>query len=260
VPKEYFVVADVHSFYDEMILSLTEKGFDIHNPNHIFVSLGDILDRGMKPLQCLTFVNSLPDNRKILIKGNHETLFEDMVKRESPNIYDYSNKTFETAVRIVYSMNLDISDEHITDKQIITEAATNPEIIKYFNSLKNYAEIGKYIFVHGWIPVICKNNNQTDYAQNKKIKFNANWRNSSDEDWEQARWINGIEMANNGFIESDKIICCGHWRTSYGHSIKEGCPEWGPKADFTPFEQPGIIALDGCTAYSGIVNCKKIII
>ena len=31
--------------------------------------------------------------------------------------------------------------------------------------------------------------------------------------------------------------------------------EFGKDADFSPYIAPGIIALDACTAYSGIVNC-----
>ena len=70
----YFVVSDVHSFYNEMMYALVKAGFDKDNKNHIFVSLGDLLDRGPDAVKCLEFVNSLPVERKILIKGNHERL------------------------------------------------------------------------------------------------------------------------------------------------------------------------------------------
>ena len=46
--KKFFVVADVHSFYDEMKQELDTAGFDINNPDHILVSCGDVLDRGPK--------------------------------------------------------------------------------------------------------------------------------------------------------------------------------------------------------------------
>ena len=56
--------------------------------------------------------------------------------------------------------------------------------------------------------------------------------------------------------EDDKTIICGHWHTSYEHSRYEGKgSEFGEDADFSPYMAPGIIALDACTAYSGIVNC-----
>ena len=44
--KKLFVVSDVHSFYNHLIKALNEKGFDKNNPDHWFVSCGDLLDRG----------------------------------------------------------------------------------------------------------------------------------------------------------------------------------------------------------------------
>ena len=38
----YFVVTDVHGFYDEMIEALDIAGFDPNNENHWLISLGDV--------------------------------------------------------------------------------------------------------------------------------------------------------------------------------------------------------------------------
>ena len=78
---KYFVVSDVHSFYDEMVAALTSVGFDYNNPDHILVSCGDLLDRGNKTLETLKYVNGLPKERKILIRGNHEDLLTECIKR-----------------------------------------------------------------------------------------------------------------------------------------------------------------------------------
>ena len=59
-----------------------------------------------------------------------------------------------------------------------------------------------------------------------------------------------------GVMEKDKTIVCGHWHCSWGHCRLEGkCSEFGKDSDFSPFYADGIIAIDGCTAYSGRVNC-----
>ena len=50
--KKLFVVSDVHSFYTQLIKVLNEKGFDKNNPEHWFVSCGDLLDRGPESQQC----------------------------------------------------------------------------------------------------------------------------------------------------------------------------------------------------------------
>ena len=81
------------------------------------------------------------------------------------------------------------------------------------------------------------------------------WRNRGREEWEMARWVNGMDAAKAGLIEEGKTIVCGHWHCSYGHSEYEGIgSEFGPDADFSPYYAPGIIALDACTAHSGRVN------
>ena len=64
--KTLFCLADVHGFYDEMLSALDSNKFDINNNDHIIVHCGDLLDRGNKPLESLQFMNSMPDNRKIL--------------------------------------------------------------------------------------------------------------------------------------------------------------------------------------------------
>ena len=49
----------------------------------------------------------------------------------------------------------------------------------------------------------------------------ADWRNADKIMWDKARWINGIEAAHAGIIEPGKIIVCGHWHCSFGHSRYE---------------------------------------
>ena len=53
----------------------------------------------------------------------------------------------------------------------------------------------------------------------------------------------------------EKTVVCGHWHTSYGHSkLEKKGSEFGFDADFSPYYGTRIIALDGCTAFSEIVN------
>ena len=91
---KYFIVADVHGFYRELMKALDQAGFDSNNKDHTFVSLGDLLDRGRYPLQCLQFVNSL--ERKILVRGNHEDLLEELLKRKQFLQHDVQNGTAYT--------------------------------------------------------------------------------------------------------------------------------------------------------------------
>ena len=236
--KKLFVVADVHSFYEEMIKALSEQGFDLDNPDHIFVSLGDLFDRGPAPLECLDFVNSFPAERKILIRGNHEDLLEECLTREAFFAHDIHNGTMDTVRMLAGQDGYELYQKDI--HAFFASVRENQHLVEYLSSLRDYAEIGDYIFVHGWIP------------SRKKVP-GRDWHVG---DWKRARWYNGMEKWKVGARLADKTILCGHWHTSWGHSIleKHGT-EFGDKADFSPFIAPGIIALDACTVCSHQVNC-----
>jgi serine/threonine protein phosphatase 1 len=75
----FFVVSDIHGFYKEMRDALDEAGFDPNNENHWLISCGDNWDRGPNPLEVMKYFRTLP--RKILIRGNHEDLFEECCER-----------------------------------------------------------------------------------------------------------------------------------------------------------------------------------
>ena len=47
-------------------------------------------------------------------------------------------------------------------------AKNNPELKKYLKSLVDYAEVGNYIFVHGWIP--CNRDDPNPYHA-RNIKY-----------------------------------------------------------------------------------------
>ena len=258
---KYFIFADVHGFYIELAKALEAKGFEYNNPEHIIISLGDLLDRGHENIRCLEFVNNLPDNRKILIRGNHEDLIEDVFKRGYFESHDYHNRTNETIEQI-----LNKKIENINDMQeAIFKCSKNRTLNKYLNSCVDYYELGDNIFVHGWIPV--------DYDHTYRIPvFNENWREGY---WRDARWLNGMRMWSNNIKIPNKTIWCGHWHTSWGHAnlhddgvefldkyetyyIDPITGKQEPHANFTPFKDEGIVAMDSCCAYSHFINCEVV--
>lgn len=234
--KKYFIFTDIHGFYDLLKAKLDEVGFDINNENHIFVSAGDLFDRGDKPFECLKFVNDLPENRKILVRGNHEDLMEEAIERGYFMMHDQSNGTITTAIRLTKTCDYELC---------LSRMLNQPQYQTYIKSLVDYAEMGNYIVVHGWVPV-------------KGLKIPRNWRKA---DWFKARWLNGMQMWRQGYKFKTKTIICGHFHSNWGHyHISKSIPnEWTDDFEaYKPFEAEGIVALDGCVAYSGRMNCKII--
>jgi len=253
--KKYFIFGDVHGYYDILKKALDEKGFDVNNPDHIIISLGDLLDRGRQPKECLDFVNNLPNERKILVKGNHEDLMEEAIQRCWFKPHDYHNKTHQTVYDLVGHSGY--------EKDALQEMISYEPWKKYIESCVDYYELKDNIFVHGWIPYY-----KTKFISPDKIEYDyEGWREG---DWKSARWMNGMKEWISRSIKG-KTIWCGHWHTSWGHSYlhndgKEFLdrietyyidPDTGktePHVNFDPFIDDGIIAIDACVAYSNKIN------
>ena len=249
---KYYVVSDVHGFYTEIMDALDKKGFFKDNSPHTLVVCGDMMDRGPEAIKMQEFM--MEQFRKgdlIFVRGNHEDLMIDFIE----NFYKYSdrinsnfchhvsNGTVDTACQLV---GCDVYDLEYNLKAL----KSTPFIKELIPNAINYFETEHYIFVHGWIPV--KKNKELSYFRNSiYYDFDPNWQNGN---WEEARWLNAIDMAmNKKIIISDKTIICGHWYCSYGNYYYGNAET--EFSDFNPFISNGIIAIDACTAYSGKVNC-----
>lgn len=76
----YYVVSDVHGYYTQMKSALEKAGFFSDDTPHKLIMLGDIFDRGHEAKQVQQFVlEQMEQDRVILIRGNHEDLFVELV-------------------------------------------------------------------------------------------------------------------------------------------------------------------------------------
>jgi serine/threonine protein phosphatase 1 len=241
---KYYVTADVHGYCTLLQQALTAAGYFEDTEPHKLVILGDLLDRGEEACQVQDFVLRLMEQEQvILIKGNHEELFEALVTKDRGLAYRHHvlNGTFDTALQLT---GFSTSDAGRRSWDFAYEARRTPFYKQIIPSMLDFFETEHYVFVHGWIP--CDNESGT-------LCFRADWRSAGPEDWASARWLNGIEAAQT--CREQKTVLCGHWHASYGHAKYEHKgSEYGPDADFSPYRGPGIIALDACTAISGRVN------
>jgi serine/threonine protein phosphatase 1 len=258
---KYFVVADVHSFYDAMIKALEDKGFDKSNPEHHVIVCGDLFDRGPDAKKCYEFAVEMAGmGRFTYICGNHEDLLmqclNDMVIHKRVADHHIHNGTLDTIVQFTGRNKYDLMMGMFNELEFWEEI--KPLIHFISDNAIDYAELDDHVFVHGWIPCEKK---RVNIFTDKYVAVD-DWRNGN---WDNARWINGIEAAHQGVILPKKTIVCGHFHCSYGWSkVKMERKEFPSKSrddwakSFEIYEDRGIVALDACTAFSGFVNCYVI--
>lgn len=241
---KYYVVSDIHGFYSEFHSALTASGFfDGTGPRKLII-LGDIFDRGHEAAKLQNFILELMERDEvILIRGNHEDLFVDLVTTDGGVAYKHHkhNGTYDTALQLT---EISPAEAFVHCFAFAQEAQKTPFYRRIIPAMRDYFETGRYVFVHGWIPCIRENDGYSYYSD---------WREASPYEWEKARWYNGIDASRT--YMGEKTIVCGHWHASYGHTkYEKRGSEFGDDADFSPYYAPGIIAIDACTSHSRRVN------
>ncbi len=241
---KYYVTADVHGFCSILRKALEEAGFFAEKQPHKLIILGDLFDRGLEARELQKFILKLiGEGRVILVKGNHEDLFEELVTKDAglPRSHHVSNGTYKTALQLT---GYDPAMAGIRNYDFADAAKETPYFKTIIPAMRDYYETRNCIFTHGWIPCV---------REKSGYRPCPDWREASKDAWQRARWYNGMDAAQTAGEE--KTILCGHWHCSYGHAKYEHRgSEFGPHADFTPYYGPGVIALDACTAYSKRIN------
>lgn len=280
---KYFVTSDTHSFYTPLKECLDQSGFDINNPEHIFVLNGDAFDRGGETVQILKFLKDLPGDRRVFILGNHEYLLRNLLDKDYPESYDFSNGTVFTCYqlyadkhpnsKVVKEYKKFIRDysyllyeyievqkfnyfirKNLTNRQwkYITNDIKSSGLLDWiFNSGEwvNYFEIDKYIITHSFIPLYQSYGTYFDIT-----RYEPNWRtNATPKQWYEATWGCPYSLYDDGYFDEEKknnkVLVCGHW-----HAEDFNWHYKGEKSNDNMYISDHLIAIDARTVLSGFVN------
>lgn len=245
MPK-LFVVSDTHSYFESFKKALDKVGFDSNNENHWLIVCGDCFDRGDESVELLRYLMSI--ERKILVKGNHDTLLENLCKRGFPYSHDKHNGTVKT---IQHFGGSPLPSDFYQSCEI-----TWNKLARYRELLVNYFETQNYIFVHSWIPTNVQYEGEMKpwYQQGKNHSYRDDWRNATNSEWEEAMWGNPFILAEQDLNKTGKTIVFGHWHCSAGHKMLGNCNDEFNYAIWEPCYFKNTIGIDRCTAHTGEVN------
>jgi serine/threonine protein phosphatase 1 len=255
-----YVTSDVHGFYSELKEALDKSGFFTDTEPHKLVLCGDMMDRGEEAVKMQKFMMELLERDELIfVKGNHELLMKDMIENFDKYNEDIgwgyshhvSNGTWDTAKQLAGMTEF---EAFANTEKFLYRAKSSDFYSKLIPASVNYFETENYVFCHGFLPVKCDDKYPAHYRRNRKFSKMENWREATQSQWNDAMWLNGMEMVDKGF-GIEKTIVVGHFHTSWGRAHFEGKPEFGKNADFSPYYyEDTLIAIDSCVAYSGKVN------
>lgn len=254
---KYFAFADCHGNFDALMDALREKGYDCHNPEHQLVGLGDYFGRATQQLldnyhiwQYLTSPNHI--NPPVCLRGNHETILIDAIRRGHLTELDMRNGELATFCSFGTQMAAEDDDllrfypgwlayDQVTQQQICS-FMNKCGFEEWLNTLPWYYTTANYMFVHGFVP--------RDIGEVALSTYD-------DDTWHKCSWAKTpVEIAMFAAKHPsgiDKTIVFGHWRTSELNEKVFG-GDWPitlPHCD--PLRK--LIGLDLTTVVSGEVGC-----
>ena len=214
--NKYFIFSDVHGEYDALIDALIEAGYDVDNPNHILVSLGDNFDRGSKSKIIYTF---LKDKNGIYVKGNHDFFLQEYLEKGMDGEYVLFNILHNGLWETIKSFG-NLKDTNYIDVKQLENTQNNinnnyPSLLGWLKNMPLYYETEHYIFTHAGI--------------NPKLD---NWK---DTDEHFMTW--DIENSYAPCPNTDKIVFIGH---HHAYRVKQQSKEKGFNVDDTINNQAGI--------------------
>lgn len=233
--RTIFAVSDVHGHYTELMQALEDAGFDAEREDHLFVSCGDLFDRGTENARVYAFVRGLKE--KILIRGNHEDNLYRILQQGVLEGMDRDNETDKTIAELIGPNALD--ERGCLD--VDANAAVIREILDFLASMTDYYETATHVFTHGWLPVTFEGN---------RPRISSDWRNATEDEWLFAHTLEWQQLYSVGAVPADKTLVCGHRPARIGYWFDDtrvsDCSE--------TFYGNRMIAIDAGTILSGRVN------
>jgi len=147
---KYFLFSDVHGEYDALITSLEAAGFDLQNPEHFLIGLGDYFDRGNQNEFVLAFLMAIHEQGRIkLIRGNHDDMLLNFLTMNVVDAfhdlrYNGLDKTIDgLAGDKVKFANL---ENYIAAKNLVLK--NYPNLINFIKSMEEIIYIDNYVLSH----------------------------------------------------------------------------------------------------------------
>lgn len=230
-----FAVSDIHGHYTELKKALDNAGFDSSDPNHILICCGDCFDRGSENRMVLEYLNSL--ERKILIRGNHEDILENILECRQLDRVDIYNGADIT----VYEFFGDASTDRNGRINLSNHTNTLNDLKDFLGSMYDFFETDRNVFTHAWLPIV---------RDDDKSALHPDFKYAEKSQWHSARYYEWVHALDSGLTLKDKAVVCGHRAACNAYKIDNS----RDPDDFSIFQTPEVVAIDSLTVRTHKVN------
>lgn len=154
---KYFALSDIHG-RAVSIEDFVKQGFEVDNPNHMIILLGDYFDRGTQNYEVLRFLEEtqkLLGDRFVMLRGNHDEFlmrFLDDIRdyRTGDDLYLNNDNTLlwtsNGGTRTIKELF-----GSLTTSMTLQKRKRRDRLVKLVSQFKSYYETDKYIFTHAGI-------------------------------------------------------------------------------------------------------------
>lgn len=139
-----FVIGDIHGELGALKECLSRAAFDYENDT--LISLGDLVDRGNDSY--LVIEELLKIKNKILIRGNHDEVFNHWIKT-GHHRFDWAHGSMETKVSYMRAISYDDDFDSIDRMDFILVPESHRDL--FDSQVSYYIDDKKRLFVHAGI-------------------------------------------------------------------------------------------------------------
>lgn len=262
--KTIFALSDIHGHFQEMQKALHDVGYNEDDPSHLLIVCGDLFDRGIESVAIFKYLYRLTQEKKaIVIKGNHDTMFQEFLEGSNPYFnwrYNGMRTTFDdfwgtsnslkNMIELKELGNINYDDFEECFNVYINRTRNNINnkysyLLDWLKNMPYYYETKKYIFTHGSIDTKV---NDWHHPTKQKHKYCG---------WEACTWDDG-SFFGESICNTNKIVVIGHFATNVLREIYYNEPKDNSDYSILKREDGRIIALDSCTIVSKKVNVLKV--
>lgn len=223
--ERILAISDIHGCYKELdeLLGLVHY----NSAKDQLILLGDYIDRGKDNKKVVEFARELEGYGAITLRGNHDQMFLDYVKRPHnyTNVYNYLRNGGETTLRnYIKDFDSYVWHDESYKKWADEIMMQYGDDVEFLDSLRYYYETDDYVFVHAGINPLLKD-----------------WKYTNHDDfiWIREQFLNNDHSHEKIFIHGHTPVVNLHGK----HDIYFGNKK---------------IGLDGACAYGGQLNCLEI--